>query len=181
MPEGADAIAKMRLLCMAQMAAPQILAGWEGLPDEDREILSVEMGRTACIGQSYSKNLIPSEVNEPPAGPAFLLYYGPAFLQRLGDDDAVMRLRVLAEMYRCARELWPPVVSSAAKTVTIRVDMIKGLSNADLIAANHQGDVWTMMKHNDSEAFVERQSQKTLNRMIAEQEKLQIIDMSFMR
>jgi hypothetical protein len=180
-PEGADAIAKMRLLCMAQMAAPQILAGWEGLPDEDREILSVEMGRTACIGQSYSKNLIPSEVNEPPAGPAFLLYYGPAFLQRLGDDDAVMRLRVLAEMYRCARELWPPVVSSAAKTVTIRVDMIKGLSNADLIAANHQGDVWTMMKHNDSEAFVERQSQKTLNRMIAEQEKLQIIDMSFMR
>jgi hypothetical protein len=179
-PEGPEAIAKMRLLCMAQVGAEPILRGFGELEEDDKEVLCVEMSRTACMCQSYSQDLAPSCVNEPPEGPAFLIYYGPAFLQSVGHDNPVLRLRVLAEIYRCARELWPPAVSSAAKTVIIRIDMIKGLNNRSLVLANKAGDVWTLVKHNETEAFIERASQKTLNRMIADQENLQILDLSFM-
>jgi len=177
-PIGDSAIAKMRLLCMAQMNAPAVLRDFNDLADEDREVLSVEMARTGCVGQSFSSNLVPKEVSERLEGPAFLVYYGPAFLQNLGNDVPVKRLSVLAEIYRCARELWPASVAKAAVNVIIRIDMIKALSVGDMQEANMQGDVWMLVKHNDSEAFVERSSKKKLNKMIATQQGIQVLDLS---
>ena len=40
-------------------------------------------------------------------GPAFLVYYSPAFLRNLSPADALPALRILAEVYRRARQLWP--------------------------------------------------------------------------
>mmetsp|Transcript_11817 Transcript_11817/g.29746 ORF Transcript_11817/g.29746 Transcript_11817/m.29746 type:complete len:832 (-) Transcript_11817:27-2522(-) len=178
LPSGDSAIAKMRLLCMAQMNGPAVLRDFNSLHDEDREVLSLEMARTGCVGQSFSSDLVPREASVQLEGPAFLVYYGPAFLQNLGNDIPVRRLSVLAEIYRCARELWPASVAKAAVNVIIRIDVIKALSVGDMQEASVRGDVWMLVKHNDSEAFVERSSKKKLNKMIAHQRGIQVLDLS---
>lgn len=181
LPKGDSAIAKMRILCMAQMNAKPILKAWDQLCTEDQEILSVEMSRTGCMGQCYSDALCPSSVNATPLGPAILVYYGPAFLQNLGNDDPVQRLSILAEVYRCARELWPETVAQVASTVTIRVDTIKTLRIGEMQSIMKSGEVWLLVKHNESEAFIERSSKKKLNKFIANHQEVQILDIPYLR
>jgi len=176
-PTGPEAIAKMRLACMAQTNAAAVLKAFPELPREDREILSTEMARTGCIGQSFSSDLCPPEVQPCTAGPALLIYYGPAFLQNLGCDCPMTRLGVLAEVYRCARELWPAEVTKTGTTVIVRIDTIKGLSIADMSAAMREGHLWVMVKHNETEAFIERSTKKKLNWFITTHSKsVQILD-----
>jgi len=62
--------------------------------------------------------------------------------------------------------------------VIIRIDMIKTLSVADMIEATLGGDLWMLVKHNESEAFVERSSKKKLNKMIATSQGFQVLDLS---
>merc|ERR1712151_850036 len=152
------------------------MGGFDALSEEDKEVLSVEMARTGCIGQSYSVDISPKETS--PAGPAFLIYYGPAFLQNLGNDRAVRKLSLLAEVYRCARELWPATVSKVAVNVIVRIDTIKGLSTAEIQDAMPVGDVWLMVKHNESEAFIERSSKRKLNKFISNNQHIQILDLA---
>mmetsp|Transcript_64973 Transcript_64973/g.174683 ORF Transcript_64973/g.174683 Transcript_64973/m.174683 type:complete len:205 (+) Transcript_64973:2-616(+) len=177
-PIGDSSIAKMRLLCMAQMTALTVLKEFDSLGDEDRETLSSEMARSGCVGQSFSSQLMPKDSASRLEGPAFLVYYGPAFLQNLGNDSAIKRLSVLAEIYRSSRELWPSSVSKVGNNVTIRIDMIKALSIAEMLQATQRGDVWLLVKHNDSEAFVERSSNKKLNKMIATAQMFQVLDLT---
>jgi len=178
LPTGDSAIAKMRILCMAQTKACLYINAFDELGEEDREVLSVELARTGTLCQSYSHDLVPHGVHVSPAGPAFLVYYGPAFLQNLGTDDPKRRLWVLAEVYRRARELWASNVAKAAANVIIRVDMIKSLTLDQIIEATAKGDVWLMMKHNESEAFIERCSKRKLNKLIASGQHIQILDLS---
>jgi len=177
-PMGDSAIAKMRLACMAQMNANVVLPAFDSLSEEDKDVLNVEMSRTGCAGQSYSEDLVPKEAFSRCEGPAFLVYYGPAFLQSLGTDSPVKRLSVLAEIYRCARELWPSSVAKVNTCVTIRVDVIKSLSTSDMQDAASRGDVWMLLRHNESEAFVERGSKKKLNKMIAAGQQVQVLDVA---
>jgi len=176
-PIGDSSIAKMRLLCMAQMTALTVLKEFDSLGDEDRETLSSEMARSGCVGQSFSSQLMPKDSASRLEGPAFLVYYGPAFLQNLGNDSAIKRLSVLAEIYRSSRELWPSSVSKVGNNVTIRIDMIKALSISDMQEAAVKGDVWMLVKHNETEAFVERGSRRKLNKMVAKQQKFQVLDL----
>jgi len=178
LPQGDSAVAKMRLLCMAQMNAAPVLKGFEELYEEDRQMLSVEMGRTGCMTQSYSADVVPAEVRASPVGPAFLIYYGPAFLQSLGNDLGVKRLALLAEVYRCARLLWPAATNKTGTTVIVRIDMIKALSSTEIQQVMKDGDMWLMVKHNDSEAFIERSSKKKLNKMIMSSQPVQILDLT---
>jgi len=180
-PTGESAIAKMRILCMAQMNAKPILKAFEQLRVEDQEVLNIEMSRTGCMGQCYSSHLCPNSVNALPVGPALLIYYGPAFLQNLGNDCPVQRLSILAEVYRCARELWPTSVAQVASTVTIRVDTIKALRLGEMQNTMRSGEVWLLVKHNESEAFIERSSKKKLNKFIANHQEVQILDIPFFR
>jgi len=177
-PTGESAIAKMRLLCMAQMNAMPVLRAFDELQEEEQQVLSVEMGRSGCMTQSYSQGVVPEEVRQAPVGPAFLVYYGPAYLQSLGNDDCVMRLCILAEVYRCARILWPANAARTDQTVTVRIDMIKALSTAEILQVMSEGDVWLMVRHNDSEAFIERSSKKKLNKMLTTAQPVQILDMT---
>jgi len=177
-PSGADAIAKMRLMCMAQMNAPQVLKAYALLSSEDQEVLNTEMARTGCMGQSFSSKYSPKSVLSSPMGPAILIYYGPAFLQNLGNDNATERLGILAEIYRCARELWPASIDQVKGSVIVRVDTIKALSTKEMLESMKKGEVWLLVKHNESEAFIERSSKKKLNQFIANQQSLQILDIS---
>merc|ERR1712032_1428220 len=127
-------------------------------------------------GQSYSDTMCPAQVREQPEGPAFLVYYGPAFLQNLGADSPVKRLSLLAEIYRNVRALWPASVSKTATTVTIRIDTIKALSFADMNKSIARGNMWSMVKHNETEAFIEQSSKGKLNKLIASKHSIQILD-----
>lgn len=176
-PMGASAIAKMRLLCMAQTNASVIVRAYDALDESDVEVLNFEMALTGCLSQNYSPDLCPTEAVNQPCGPAFLVYYGPAFLQNLGADPPAERLSLLAEVYRCARVLWPATVSKTASTVTIRIDTIKALSLKDMRRATMHGDMWLMVKHNEAEAFIELSSKKKLNRFIANKHSIQIVDL----
>uniref|UniRef100_A0A7S4Q5X9 Uncharacterized protein n=1 Tax=Alexandrium monilatum TaxID=311494 RepID=A0A7S4Q5X9_9DINO len=178
MPTGPSAVARMRLLCMAQMNATRVLQGFEELCDTDKEVLSVEMSRSGCVGQTYSKDIIPLEVHDKPDGPAFLIYYGPAFLQSLGSDSPVQRLAVLAEVYRAARAVWPPCVAKVASSVIVRIDTIKNLSLSAMLEVASKGDVWILVKHNENEAFIERSSKRKLNKFITNGQIIQILDFS---
>jgi len=175
-PSGDSAITKMRLLCMAQMNADKILEGFNELSEEDMTVLNLEMSRTGCLGQSYSDTLCPSQVREQAAGPTFLVYYGPTLLQNLGSDSPARRLSLLAEIYRCARSLWPTSVCKTATTVTIRIDTIKALSLNQMHESELQGNMWLMVKHNETEAFIELSSTKKLNKFVANQHSIQILD-----
>ena len=56
-------------------------------------------------------------------GPAFLVYYSPAFVRHLAPVDALPALRILAEVYRRARQLWPLQESTDHHhAVTSRID-----------------------------------------------------------
>jgi len=177
-PTGDSAIAKMRLLCMAQINAVAIVKAFDQLVEEDREVLSLEMGRTGCACQGYSAGLVPQAASTRLEGPAFLVYYGPAFLQSLGTDSPVGRLAILAEIYRCARTLWPASIAAVDVNVTIRIDVIKNMSLVELQEATHVGDSWVILKHNEREAFVERSSKKKLNKMIASSQCFQVLDLT---
>ena len=109
---------------MAQGMATQVLEAFDKLSDSDKEVLSVEMARTGTENQSFSEGFVPASVRDRLAGPAFLVYYGPAFLQRMNNDSPVRRLEILAEIYRRARKLWPAASDQAGNFVTLRIDAI---------------------------------------------------------
>jgi len=178
LPTGDGAVAKMRLLCMAQMNAGLVLRAVDEVCTEDREVLYAEMALTGCAGQLYSAGICPKEVRERPYGPAFLIYYGPAFLQNMGNDSPAAKIRMLAEIYRLARIIWPAQAEKVAQYVTIRIDCIKEISVADIRKAPLSGDKWVIVKRNETEAFVERSSQRRLNKMIRARQQMQILDVS---
>lgn len=168
-PHRETAIAEMRLICMAQMNSARVLEGFSQLSNEHKEILSTEMSRTACMGQAFSPLLSPANDQK---GPGLLIYYGPAFLQALGNDDPCQRLKLLAEMYRGARELWPSSVAAVAQTITIRIDTLKAMSVDDIVNMWKHDMTWIMIKQNELEAVIESSSTRKLNKYIASQQPL---------
>ena len=70
-------------------------------------------------------------------GPTFLVYYSPAFIRNLSPADALPALRILTEVYRRARQLWPltPTVGSH-HSVTIRIDQLKELKLNAIMSAS---------------------------------------------
>jgi len=179
LPSGEDAITRMRLLCMAQANALQVLAAFGDLPAEDRELLALEMSRTGCVGQAFSSSLVPQEVVEHEQGPAFLVYYGPAFLQhRDTSEELRRRLLLLTEVYRCARGIWPATEQQAGSTVIIRIDAIKGMSISEMRSVELAQDMLLMLKGSANEAVIERASKTKFDSYLAAgQRKLQALDL----
>ncbi|KAL3903448.1 MAG: hypothetical protein SGPRY_011671, partial [Prymnesium sp.] len=117
---------------------------------EDREVLSDEMARTGAADQRYS-------CSQPKVdgGPAFLVYYSPAFVRKLAPKDTGPALALLAEIYRCARKLWP-LEEDMSGTVTVRIDQVKELTLQEIQSVYGSGDSWLLSRRNDKEAVVER-------------------------
>ena len=155
-PRGDAAIAKMRLSLQAQTADKQeaVLVAFDQLQQADQRLLSEEMARTGIGGQRFDRG---PEFGEIVAGPTFLVYYSPAFLRNLAPLDALPALRILTEVYRRARQLWPLRPSTDAHhSVTIRIDQIKELKLSSIMEAFAEGESWLLVRQNDQEGVVER-------------------------
>lgn len=241
---GEEAIAMMRVLCMAQGNAKKCLEAWEELSAADRALLGREMSITGC--GRHQKYRIGEDCDDPPAGgetsmglnrvtqqaltvnlvqtascsltsganalqqgksqigkdkkmsclpmamkggpgnshqnsrqgsrrgsrsgpvgshrgsvtseeggPALLVYYAPALLQKFGDSEALQALKRIVEVYKQARHLWPLTEAYAMQHVTVRIDTIKELSDQQIREQMGDGRVFMLVKHNEREAFVE--------------------------
>jgi len=163
---GAEIICLQRLLCMAQGSAEAVLAAFAGaLSPKLRKELSLEMARTGIASQCYRL----CEQKPPKGGavawehgPAFLLYYAPAFLQKSGKDDPVGALEILNTVCKAGRALWPLGEVWGDVTVSLRMDTLKEHPLSELKSQPEDDKVWLLVRHNDSEGFVERHASSFL-------------------
>mmetsp|Transcript_15698 Transcript_15698/g.36831 ORF Transcript_15698/g.36831 Transcript_15698/m.36831 type:complete len:919 (+) Transcript_15698:78-2834(+) len=162
---GAEVLCMQRLLCMAQHSAGAVLEAFANSPLDMRRELSLEMARTGIKSQAYKLCLgTPMKGIEErwDMGPAFLLYYGPAVLQKSGSDDPIGALRVLNMVCKAGRLLWPLDEALADVTVSLRMDTLKEKPLPELKASITEDEVWLLVRHNDTEGFVERHSKSFL-------------------
>lgn len=153
LPEGPYSVARLRIACMAQQDGDEILNQFDGLPVDDKRVLGHEMALTGCKGQQYHRdNLHDSPYYKK--GPAFLVYYAPALLQKAGKKDPRGALIVLAEVFRKARLLWPLSAKDADLSVTVRIDGLKEL-DVDKIVQPEQDIRFVLVKTSGIEAMVQ--------------------------
>ena len=184
-PTGPFSIASMRLILHAQepRLQRQVADALDHLPTADCETLGLEMALTGVEGAAHAAT--PNAIG----GPAFLVYYGPAFIRRAaGEQMALMAaekgnkavaaaadishgatriaLRMLAEVYRAARQLWPRSSegSDGGKVVTIHMGEFKGRSVFEIAAQHYQGACWLLVKKSATEAAVELHSFEAMAR-----------------
>lgn len=153
-PNGKGSIARLRLVVMAQGDSRKVLDAYDALPREDTMVLEEELARTGCEGQSFAKEGTANEIQA--GGPALLIYYSPALMQKGGALDPLGAMMILAEVFRRARELNPLVRERASETVTVRIDALKDLSVADVFEPNKPGEVWVLTKVSSQDAQVQR-------------------------
>merc|ERR1719421_1333044 len=93
----------------------KVIEAFYKLPAPDRQILAMELSRTGCTGQTYEASCVRG-------GPAFLIYYGPALIQRntSSPEDLTGALRALCHVLHAARALWPVREESQGMTLTIQ-------------------------------------------------------------
>jgi len=142
----------MRLVVMAQGDSSAVVRAFLQLPEDDRKIMSEEMAVTGCLGQSYSSDpLTNSKYNN--MGPAVLIYYAPALMQKAGRQDPTFALVALAELFRQTRELWPLASEDADKTVIVRIDALKELLASKILQPD-AGMSWVLAKCSARDAAV---------------------------
>jgi hypothetical protein len=154
MPIGPEAVALMRLVVQVQSPAaqPKVVEAFHLLSGDDRATLATEMAMTGIDGQAYTA----SPTNG--GGPAFLVYYSPAFL-RQSVSNALAGLRVLAVVYRAARELFP-LSADHVGCVTVHIDQLKADSAEGgieiLCATAGIGNLWMLVRKGEREAVAEQ-------------------------
>jgi hypothetical protein len=150
-PMGKGSIAKMRLVVMAQGDSEAVVRAFDALPEEDREVLSTEMSMVDIWKQSWSRE------SSEYGGPAILVYYAPALMQKAGKQDPRGALMLLADVFRQARALWPRSEASGSWWVSVRVDQLKELTVRE-IRENNPSKVWAVTKLTSREGAVQRMS-----------------------
>eukprot|EP00929_Paragymnodinium_shiwhaense_P075316 TRINITY_DN38498_c0_g1_i1.p1 TRINITY_DN38498_c0_g1~~TRINITY_DN38498_c0_g1_i1.p1 ORF type:complete len:1251 (+),score=272.20 TRINITY_DN38498_c0_g1_i1:240-3992(+) len=151
LPQGAGSVARLRLLVMAQAAGEYALEGYQKLSQQDRKIIDEELARTGCFGQSYERDELP----DADCGPAFLVYYAPAFLHHNVQASPLASLAALSEVLRQARLLWPLSEAAANDVVTLRIDAMKDL-DVHAISQLQPGEFWALQRTSDVDAQVKR-------------------------
>mmetsp|Transcript_22047 Transcript_22047/g.52227 ORF Transcript_22047/g.52227 Transcript_22047/m.52227 type:complete len:706 (-) Transcript_22047:132-2249(-) len=150
LPIGPEAVALMRLVVQVQSPAaqPKVVEAFHALSDDDRATLATEMAITGIDGQTYTAS--PSK-----GGPAFLVYYSPAFL-RQSVSNALAGLRVLAGVYRAARELFP-LSADHGGCVIVHIDQLKAEGDIESLCATAGiGNLWMLVRKGEREAVAER-------------------------
>jgi len=151
-PNGQGSIARLRLVIMAQGSTQQVLNAFRLLPAEDAAVLEEELMRTGCEGQVFQR-----EGRSPSnAGPALLVYYAPALMQKAGKADPLGAMTVLADIFRQARSLFPLSPERAGETAIIRIDMLKDLEVKSVRQQATPGEVWVLQKVSSKDAQVRR-------------------------
>lgn len=157
---GEGSIAQLRLVVMAQGESKPILSAYRSLSKQYKDVLNVELARTGCKGQKYQRDQLRDS-----GGPAFLVYYGPALMQKAGPLNADKAMQILAVILREARELWPLQNEHGDNCVTIRIDALKEL-DVYAITSLSGGDAWVLDRTGSTEAQVIRVNlhDETLNK-----------------
>eukprot|EP00930_Biecheleria_cincta_P055265 TRINITY_DN41601_c0_g1_i1.p1 TRINITY_DN41601_c0_g1~~TRINITY_DN41601_c0_g1_i1.p1 ORF type:complete len:1261 (-),score=236.73 TRINITY_DN41601_c0_g1_i1:173-3955(-) len=135
-PTGTGAMALMRMVVMAQGDSIAILRHFGKLNKADQQVLSQELAMTGIADQHFQRDSL-----RETRGPAILVYYSPALMQKAGKKDPLAALHMLAEVFRKARVLWPLRDSEedGNKTVIVRIDVIKDDDTAGAsLKANEQ-------------------------------------------
>jgi hypothetical protein len=145
-PSGKGSIAKMRLVLMAQTDSHELLKQFSRLPEEEMNILSNELAMTGCQDQTFERD--PGDIKNLRKGPALLIYYSPALMQKNGRKDPFRAMQILAEVFRTARLLYPlsDDPKEADKSVTIRIDAIKDLDLETVISPD-PGSHFVLMRN----------------------------------
>jgi len=151
-PSGPGAIAKMRLVLMAQGDTLDVLNQLSKLSPEDQVTLGQEMACTGCSGQQYQVDDLAGSPTRG-KGPAILVYYGPALMQKPGKKDPRGALTILAEVYRQTRELFPLQQEAANQTVIVRIDALKEI-DCSLVLRPDPGQTWVISKTSGRDAMV---------------------------
>jgi len=151
-PTGEGSIARLRAVVMAQGHSSQVLQAFDALSEADRKVLHAEFACTGCCEQEYARDLSGTK-----GGPAFLIYYAPALLQKNCALDAIGALEILAEVLRKARELWPFQQQSAGETVTLRIDALKELE-VHMLRLARPGEFWALQRTSSVDAMVKKTS-----------------------
>jgi len=150
LPIGPEAVALMRLVVQVQSPAaqPKVVEAFHALSDDDRATLATEMAITGIDGQTYT-------ASPAVGGPAFLVYYSPAFL-RQSVSNALAALRVLAGVYRAARELFP-LSADHGGCVIVHIDQLKAEGDIESLCATAGiGNLWMLVRKGEREAVAER-------------------------
>uniref|UniRef100_A0A7S2HPC8 Uncharacterized protein n=1 Tax=Haptolina brevifila TaxID=156173 RepID=A0A7S2HPC8_9EUKA len=165
-PTGPSGIALMRLITQVQHLPLQqrIVSAWRSLSEEDASILSTEMALSGVEGQTYARCTEYAE--QLNGGPCFLVYYSPAFLRNAARQEAETGLRMLADIYRQARSIWPFSSKSASVSVTIRIDQIKEHQPEHIMDGYLWGEGWLLVKRNEREAVIEHHSLYMLQEVV---------------
>eukprot|EP00403_Amphidinium_massartii_P001014 CAMPEP_0178373800 /NCGR_PEP_ID=MMETSP0689_2-20121128/2049_1 /TAXON_ID=160604 /ORGANISM="Amphidinium massartii, Strain CS-259" /LENGTH=866 /DNA_ID=CAMNT_0019993753 /DNA_START=68 /DNA_END=2665 /DNA_ORIENTATION=- len=125
-------VAVQRLALMAQGFEKEIVKAFEQMRPEDQEVLACELARTSCKEQFSDA---PASVAKGLEGPALLLYYGPAVIQKAGASDCLFSLTLLAAVFRAARQIFPLDVRFVDHACSVRLDAIKPLSPEEIVHA----------------------------------------------
>jgi hypothetical protein len=152
-PHGKGSIAKMRLVTMAQGDSVAVLQAIDRLPGEDREVLFDELSNVDIWNQNWVRE--ESEAK----GPAILVYYAPALMQKASKEDPFKALMVLAEVLRQARVLWPLREEARSWWISVRVDQLKEQTLAEM-GSPKDGKVWTIAKLTSREGAVQLAGQR---------------------
>jgi len=124
-------IACMRLALMAQGFEHEVIQGMVQSSVADLETLAVELALTACKEQ-FQACPLQLQKSPGPKGPALLVYYAPALIQKAGASNVTGALCVLAAVLRAARELFPLDLRLEEHSCTIRIDALKVLTPAEI-------------------------------------------------
>eukprot|EP00929_Paragymnodinium_shiwhaense_P006962 TRINITY_DN110917_c0_g1_i1.p1 TRINITY_DN110917_c0_g1~~TRINITY_DN110917_c0_g1_i1.p1 ORF type:complete len:1359 (-),score=274.04 TRINITY_DN110917_c0_g1_i1:169-4245(-) len=173
-PDDLTAIAVMRLVIMTQGEdALMVVEAFRQLSASDQNCLSTELSRTGCSGQAFRRHNVCG-------GPAFLLYYGPALMQRnnRSKESLVKALRAFCVVLRGARALWPMSLKSQNKTVIIQIGELK-VQGIEEVIQNPGGDsscVWIMLRNNDQEGCVTSCKLGELNGLYMDGSQFRVLD-----
>lgn len=152
-PKNNTAIALMRLVVMAQAEdADMVVKAFNNLSESDQLCLIVELSRTGCEGQTFQRYAVRG-------GPAFLVYYGPALLQRNNStiEGLESALHALCVVLRAARAIWPNNLKMHGNSVQITIAELKArpIEEVKSLKEKELGQfVWVLERSNSNEGFV---------------------------
>lgn len=152
-PSGPGSIARLRIVMMSQGDTESVLRAYEQLHSDDMAVLDDELARTGCKDQSFVREA--GSLNSE-RGPAILVYYAPALMQKAGATDPCGALTVLADVFRQARALFPLDAGHASDTVVVRIDALKELHVSDIRHPDGPCCAWMLQRLNSRDAQVRR-------------------------
>lgn len=169
------AVARMRLCVMAQQQDYGVMEAFDTLPAGEQRLLAEELSRTGVADQTFESSSVKG-------GPAFLIYYSPAFMQQHsphGTSDCRKALHALSRVFVAARKLWPLSADKQGETVTIQVGELRGKGLEEVLgtpASEYGRQIWALTKFNMFEGELGLKSAAEVNNLMVTYTPFHLLD-----